>query len=120
MDALGGWWVAQDGKAVRLERSPEGWLVTVAPTRGDIPYSTAELLSGAPRRIERLPAEEGVDERGHRTVAIEAGVPGLGPTYRLTLEGDELVPSVGMGVYDDYDDDLGAPWAFPLLPLRRA
>lgn len=29
-----------------------------------------------------------------------------------------LVPEVTMGMYDDWDDDLGVPWAFPLAPLR--
>ncbi len=29
------------------------------------------------------------------------------------------IPTVGMGLYDDYDDDLGAPWAFPLVPFHK-
>jgi len=30
-----------------------------------------------------------------------------------------LVPEVGMGMYDDFDDDLGVPWAFPLAAFVK-
>ena len=54
-------------------------------------------------------------------LVVEAGVVGLGPTYRLTrTDDDRLVPEVGMGLYDDFEEDLGVPWAFPLEPYRRA
>lgn len=59
------------------------------------------------------------------------GMAGLGPTYNLSFEadgraadaGDALdsivaLPEVGMGMYDDFDDDLGVPWAPPLSPWR--
>jgi len=71
-----------------------------------------------------------------RYLEIEAGTPGLGPTYRLyatvqTAHGPRpatlrtparrvvLVPSPSIGLYDDWDDDFGVPWAYPLLPLTR-
>lgn len=67
---------------------------------------------------------------------MEAGTAELGPTYRLypatesptgwrTADSDVpadrlvLIPITLIGLYDDFDDDLGVPWAHPLLPLRR-
>lgn len=97
-----GWWVAEDGKAVRIDPGPQ---VTVAPARDAEPYITASAI------CER-------DEDGLH-LEIEAGIAGLGPAYRLypTDDGAVLRPQTVMGLYDDYDDDLGVPWAYPLLPL---
>jgi len=55
---------------------------------------------------------------------VEAGalkLNGAGPTLNLIpLSVDELRPDVRMGLYDDWEDDLGVPWAFPLSIYRRA
>ncbi|HEX3787446.1 MAG TPA: hypothetical protein VHW44_06260 [Pseudonocardiaceae bacterium] len=135
--ALAGWWVAADGKAVLLEQVAGRTVVTVAPARDAEPYVSAELLRGGRKRIHRLPAADGRDRDHHRFLEVEAGTPTVGPTYRLlpgvmTSGGwqalsDErpsseivLLPEVGLGLYDDWDDDLGVPWAFPLIPLRWA
>ncbi|MZQ81043.1 hypothetical protein GQF01_02695 [Paenibacillus sp. 5J-6] len=49
---------------------------------------------------------------------IELGEEGLGPTLeiKLTKENNHklLEPSVVMGLYDEYEDDFGVPWIFPL------
>lgn len=54
---------------------------------------------------------------------IEPGIPGLGPTLELTFmqkdNKDILIPSTGMGLYDDYSEDLGVPWIFPLKIFER-
>jgi hypothetical protein len=123
-EPLAGWWVAADGKAVLIEHVDDQLLITVAPTRDAPAYRSAELLGGGHADIRRLPAEVGGTD-DVPFLQVEAGTPGLGPTYRLHVvtepAGDVLlVPNVGMGLYDDYDDDLGVPWAFPLLPLRLA
>lgn len=68
-----------------------------------------------PARAEWLPASI-TDE----LVVIEAGMVGIGPTVELRDTGGALVPRVSMGLYDDYEDDLGVPWAFPLGPYGRA
>ena len=47
---------------------------------------------------------------------VEAGTPGLGPTYELTEVEDLLIPTVRMGLY--FDEDFGVPWAFPISPGR--
>jgi len=52
---------------------------------------------------------------------VEVGDVGLGPTLHLQLGPDGLlVPRVQMGLYDDWEEDLGVPWAFPLETYRRA
>ena len=67
---------------------------------------------------------------------IEAGTPELGPTYRLYSAVEPtpgaraaatdttdvadviLVPNTSIGLYDDWEDDLGVSWALPLEPLQ--
>ncbi|HEX5596848.1 MAG TPA: hypothetical protein VFX61_12665 [Micromonosporaceae bacterium] len=129
-----GTWVAPDAKTVRLIREDRGIFVTVSPGPDQPPYLSAPLLDGGTKRIERLPASFQVDEEGRRYLEIEAGEPGLGPTYRLyaavedaaglriargEVSVDRLVlyPNTAIGLYDDWDDDLGIPWAYPLSPL---
>ena len=131
-----GWWIADDGKAVLIEIRRRSILVSVAPFRGARTYESAELLGGGHKRIARLDAIPLLDEEGRRFLQVEAGTPNLGPTYRLypaiepvrghfgraedTLDLVDVVllPTTVIGLYDDYDDDLGVPWAYPLLPLR--
>lgn len=67
---------------------------------------------------------------------VEAGTEEIGPTYnlyflvpqgqevRLAKNADEIEkiiirPNVGMGLYDDWEDDLGVPWAFPLKDFQK-
>jgi hypothetical protein len=131
-----GTWIGDDGKTVRVVRNDGGIAVTVSPGRGQAAYLSAELLGGGRKRIDDLPARCLVDGEGRRYLEIEAGTPGLGPTYRLyaaviedtglrqahhddSVDRLVLVPNTGIGMYDDFDDDLGVPWAYPLAPLRR-
>ena len=56
-------------------------------------------------------------------IFVELGVKGLGPTLDLSLQiidnRDILIPSLGLGLYDDYLDDLGAALVLPLKPFER-
>jgi len=130
-----GWWVAEDGKAVLLERDEAGVLVSVFPQRGAPPYRTSRFLAFR-RRIRRRRASCEWDDR-KRFLEIEAGLTGLGPTYRLypavedgsgrraapdgtPVEDVILLPNTSIGLYDDFSDDQGVAWAHPLLPLRYA
>jgi hypothetical protein len=133
-----GWWVAADGKAVLIETRLRSILVSVAPDREPEPYVSAQLLDGEAKRIERLEPSPWVDERGRRYLEIEAGTPEVGPTYRLysavelspgsrasaenktDVRDVILIPDSSMGLYDDWEDDLGVPWAYPLDQLRWA
>ena len=130
-----GTWVAVDGKTVSIADVGGTVAVTVCPGPGRGPYRSAELLGGGTKPIESLPATCTVDERGRLYLEVEAGTPDVGPTYRLYAAREDdggwrtadpdlpvellvLVPNTNIGLYDDWDDDLGVPWAYPLDPLR--
>lgn len=88
--------------------------------------------------VHRLPGLADRGPRGGLRLSVEAGTAGLGPMYHLYPRargadgaltpptGDEppsglvLVPDVTGGLYDEWEDDLGVPWAHPLEPLTWA
>ncbi len=59
---------------------------------------------------------------GERLV-VELGTPGLGPTLCLAYSDEagppRLVPDVRMGLYDDWENDFGVGWLFPLSSFRK-
>lgn len=131
-----GMWCADDGKSVKIECEGRSVLVTVQPTAHAGPYSSARLLDGERKAISRLPARTERDARGGLRLSVEAGSDGLGPCYHLDPmihgasgalvrpTGHEppsslvIVPHVTIGLYDDWEDDIGVPWAYPLAPMR--
>lgn len=54
---------------------------------------------------------------------VELGNEGLGATLQLehrNVNGKEvLVPTVLHGLYDDWEEDFGVPWIFPLLLYHK-
>ena len=54
---------------------------------------------------------------------VELGTEGLGPFMSLEFKNkngtDYLLPSVFHGLYDEWEDDLGVPWVFPLRKFRK-
>jgi hypothetical protein len=117
-----GVWRSGDGRALRIERDDVSLCVTASPDETSPPYAQP---SG-----ERL-AAEWMDTESGSVLRVEigsaVGLTGLGPTYDLAfkrgdrgarVEDDPAVihiePAVGMGLYDDFEADLGVPWAFPL------
>jgi hypothetical protein len=130
-----GTWVAPDGKTISISWDSHGITVTARPSRGQTPYQSVDLLDGDTKMIENLPARCDLDQQGHRYLEVEAGTADLGPTYHLypatktrtglraagdnvTVEKLLLVPNTVIGLYDDDEDDLGVPWAYPLHPLK--
>lgn len=120
-----GEWVAPDGRVMLIERVGSSLHVTVRPRAGAEPFSDPSA--------DALPAEWmdlGKRGRGLRVeVGAAEGQAGLGPTYDLVFVHDpddrpakatdalteiHAEPNVRMGLYDDYGDDLGVPWAMPL------
>lgn len=129
---LVGWWVASDDKALLIERGPKNALfLSVHPSRAAPPYRSAVLLDGTRKAIHRC----AVSLTPPVVLTVEAGTDGLGPTYSVhpglwdgeawvpTLDlanrGIALIPSVTIGLYDEWEDDLGVPWAFPLVAFHR-
>ena len=132
-----GEWRAEDGKTVVLEQTGGEVRITVSPGPGLPPYESAELLKGGRKQIADLVAICRTDDQGRKYLEIEAGTEEVGPTYRLYAAIEDangrqkasddapatrviLVPNTSIGLYDDYEDDLGVPWAYPLEPMRPA
>ncbi|TQL00978.1 hypothetical protein FBY24_0016 [Cellulomonas sp. SLBN-39] len=131
-----GTWCADDGRSVTIERQGRSVLVTVRPVADAGPYASAALLDGTRKAIFRLPACTERDARGALRLSVEAGSDGIGPSYHLEplVRGADgallrparheppsclvLVPRVTTGLYGDWEDDLGVPWAFPLASMR--
>lgn len=126
-DAWLGEWTVPDGRVLTIGRERERLRVTLRPQRGAAPFSnpSADELPATWMNLGKagwgLRAEVGAAE----------GLAGLGPTYDLVFVHDgagrpatrvdplsevRAVPNVMMGLYDDYEDDLGVPWAAPLEP----
>lgn len=131
-----GMWCTDDGRSVTIERKGRDVLVTVQPTAHTAPYSSAALLDGERKAISRLRARTERDACGGVHLSVEAGTDGLGPCYHLApmIHGTDgalvrptgheppsslvLVPHVTIGLYDDWEDDIGVPWAYPLAPMQ--
>lgn len=135
-DSWLGTWVGPDGKVVTIDLHGNALAVTVRPGVGMRPYDSAPLLDGSTKAIEGLPAACRRDPKRGLFLEVEAGTAAIGPTYRLyaaveslarwraagaDLPVDQLVliPNTFIGLYDDFEDDLGVWWAYPLLPLQR-
>ena len=112
LDPFLGHWIDGSGRRMTIEAGGPGALVSIVDP-GGAPYERA-LLEG-PGPTTAMPAA--LDEHG--MLIVEVGTPGAGPTYALTPRDGGLVPSVHMGLYDDWEDDLGVPWAAPLSRYRR-
>ena len=118
-----GLWVDARGRALfvwrrgRDEREKSQFEAEISVTDGvmGMPYEVRGLgLNPLPTRDMRAMMAGG-------ELRAEAGVIGIGPTYTLQLtQNDTLLPRVEMGLHDDWEEDLGVPWAFPLEPYRRA
>jgi len=113
-DLFCGEWIDSACRFLQVRVSATGRLSVscLGPNRKPI---TRRLLDGESPSLE-MPAR--LD--GER-LEVELGMPGLGPTLCLTyLDGPpRLVPEVRMGLYDDWEDDFGVPWLFPLSTYRK-
>jgi len=73
--------------------------------------------------IKNEPAENMPSKLKDGKLVVELGTSGLGPALVLEfIESDGkdfLIPEIQMGLYDDYEDDLGVGWIFPLSRFER-
>ncbi len=134
-EALCGLWCDEDGKAV--------YIVKIEPLvlKTAVIFNLIEQLEKGSLHIDehlkQLSTRWAYDEqRKINRLQIEAGIENLGPTYNLyissvgetptsfnftsfILEEIILLPEVKMGLYDDYDDDLGVEWGFPYKNYQK-
>jgi hypothetical protein len=135
-DELCGLWIDEDGKAVYIVK------IETLEFKIAIIFDLYEQFENDSIRIDehlkQLTAKWVLDEgRNIHRLQIEAGIDFIGPTYNLYVskigsssqdfiynerELDEirLIPEVQMGLYDDWEDDLGVPWAFPYKNYQKA
>lgn len=123
-------WVTPDGRVMLIERVGDSLRVTLRASAGAQPFSNPSA-DALPARWMIL-GEQGLGLRVE--VGASEGLAGLGPTYdvrfvhennRPATSADPVTaiqaePSVTMGLYDDWEDDLGVPWAMPLEPWHHA
>lgn len=125
-----GRWIDKNGKQLFIERKENKKYRVTILDRSYQPYDIL-LLNDKETKTEKLEANFTIDVNGYPILQVEAGNSGLGPTYNLCfikhsnesyklasnftpLNQVQIIPTVGMGLYDDYEDDLGVPWAFPV------
>jgi hypothetical protein len=129
-----GHWVDINGKTILIEESFGEYAVSVFDKNGN-PY-TIDLLGDDTKSTIKLKAIIEEDTDGKPMLQVEAGTEEIGPTYQLyfitkkesnyriakpadPIDKILIKPNVGMGLYDDWEDDLGVPWAFPLEPFQK-
>tara|TARA_B100000678_G_C18215734_1_gene505209 strand:+ start:1510 stop:2013 length:504 start_codon:yes stop_codon:yes gene_type:complete len=132
-----GLWADRNGKQVLIESTKHHFYAVTVLDSGGEPFKI-QLPGDTPKNTIGLTGSFGRDASGNPTLQVEAGINDLGPTYnlyflvaesgqklRLARNSDDLrhiiiKPNVGMGLYDDWEDDLGVPWAFPLEDFKKA
>ena len=131
-----GRWVDKNGKSLEIkEEKLKSYLVSVRDKEGQ--FYSIHLLGNKEISTENLISRFNTDIEKKPYLEVEAGTYGLGPTFNLYFiaEGDNgefqlaqdsdnidkvrIRPRVGMGLYDDWDDDLGVPWAYPLEDFKK-
>lgn len=131
-----GVWVDKNGKQVIIESTEHNfYAVTILNAKGE--SYEIELLENNKKNTIELIGRFVTDTNGNPILQVEAGSNGVGPTYNLyflTAESDQKLrlarnsddlnnivvkPNVGIGLYDEWEDDMGVPWAFPLENLKK-
>jgi hypothetical protein len=114
-------WEDESGRSLRIHRCWLPWPVSRwGATFREKDFSPRSLKALArASRMSRLPVRWTDDK-----LMIELGYPGVGPYLELSVEWNEqgeplrLIPRVCTGLYDDWEQDFGVPWIFPLSPYE--
>jgi len=131
-----GIWIDKTGRILDLEEDiSHNLTVSVNDKVGS--YFLINLLGNNKKETRNLLGRFSSDGKGNPYLEIEAGEKGLGPTYqlyfiielenkdiRLAEDNDHINkirirPNIGLGLYNDWEDDLGVPWAFPLEDFKK-
>lgn len=131
-----GYWIDKNGKLLEIkEPEQNSYLISVKDKNGQ--YYSIRLLEEKEKATTDLVGRFSLDNSKNPFLQVEAGVKGLGPTYNLyfftikengeyrlardtdKLEKIRIRPNVGLGLYDDWEDDLGVPWAYPLKEFKK-
>jgi len=131
-----GIWTDKNGKHIEIRSTAHDFYSVTILDKNNNPYQI-DLLGDEKKNTEKLTGEFTKDTNGNPILQVEAGSNGIGPTYdlyfltekekddfKLANNKDDIAkiiirPNVGMGLYDDWEDDLGVPWAFPLDDFKK-
>ena len=131
-----GLWTDKNEKQLIIQTTKHDFYSVTVLNKDGIPFQI-DLLGDKKRDTEKLIGQFTKDTNGNPILQVEAGSNEIGPTFDLyfltTKDNDEhrlakntddidkiiIKPSVGMGLYDDWEDDLGVPWAFPLEDFKK-
>ncbi len=105
-----GCWIDEDGKNIVIKNDNENFLTDFY--NSDSTLVERELLGNS--IVESKDMKSFFD--GEKLI-VELGTEGLGPTLKLKYNNEDreyLIPAVEIGLYDDWEDDFGVPWVFPL------
>ena len=135
-DELCGLWIDEDGKAVFITKIE--LLVFKTAIIFDLEEQLEKNSIHIDEHLKRLTSNWVYDEsREVFRLQIEAGIESIGPTYNLYVSsiGEtsksfdidkakivdiRLIPEVQIGLYDDFEDDLGVEWGFPYKNFQKA
>ncbi len=129
-------WIDKNGKQVIIRTTKHDFYdVSVLDINGQ-PYQI-KLLNNQTKNTTGLTGLFTKDINGNPILQVEAGTIEIGPTYNLyflaidsnqktrlaknsdSLEKIIIKPNVGIGLYDNWDDDFGVAWAYPLEDLVK-
>ena len=131
-----GFWTDKNNKQLIIQPTKHDFYSVTILNKNGFPFKI-DLLGNKKRDTKNLTARFTKDTNGKPILQVEAGSNEIGPTYNLyfltTKDNDEyklakntdnidkiiIKPNVGMGLYDDWEDDLGVPWAFPLEDFKK-
>lgn len=131
-------WVDDTGRTLTIQAiNDKEYKVSIKDKNGTpfkIDWTGFEPLD---KKTTDLKSEITNDTEGRQHLQVEAGIVGVGPTYRLyfivedenkksrlaitddQIEKIKIRPDIGMGLYDDWEEDLGVPWALPLDDYKK-
>lgn len=131
-----GLWTDKNGKQVTIQPTGSGSYSVTVLDKYDNSFQI-DLLGDKKRETKNLLGQFTKEANGNPILQVEAGNNGVGPTYnlcfltsgnneklRLAKNSDSLSkiiikPDVGMGLYDDWEVDLGVSWAYPLEDFKK-
>ncbi|NUM41487.1 MAG: hypothetical protein HUU45_07605 [Leptospiraceae bacterium] len=72
---------------------------------------------------KHIPTENMPAKIFNEKLIVELGTVGLGPTmileFQQILNSKYLIPTIQMGLYDDFDEDFGVEWIFPISKFEK-
>lgn len=131
-------WVDDTGRTLTIQLANEQEYKVTIKDKSGVPFKIDltgfKLLD---KETIDLKTKVANDTDGRQHLQVEAGIDDIGPTYQLYfivedesqklrlatsddhVERIKIKPNIGIGLYYDWEDDLGVPWALPLNDYKK-